>query len=65
MSEVDLVGQVMVSEGLARVRLNGKVQEYQVRELPESFIRWQLDYKQQVYDATVHNWDRGRYLERA
>ncbi len=55
MSEVDLIGQVVVSDGLARVRTNGKVQEYQVKELPESFIRWQLDYKERVYDAIEHD----------
>ncbi len=51
MPELDLIGQVVVSDGLARVRLNGNVQEYQVKELPENFIRWQLDYKQRIYDA--------------
>ena len=55
MPEVDLIGQVVVSDGLARVRLNGNVEEYRVKELPESFIRWQLDYKQRVYDAIEHD----------
>ena len=55
MSDVDLLGQVIVSDGLARVRTNGQVREYRIKELPESFIRWQLDYKQRVYNAIEHD----------
>ena len=55
MSEVDLIDQVVVSDGLARVRTNGQVREYRVKELPESFIRWQLDYKQRVYAGIEHD----------
>ncbi len=51
MSETDLLEQVVVVDGLARVRTNGQVREYRVKELPENFIRWQLDYKQRVYAA--------------
>jgi hypothetical protein len=51
MPEADLFEQVVVTDGQAKVRLNGTVHEYPIRELPENFIRWQLDYKQRIYDA--------------
>lgn len=51
MSEVDRLDQVMVVGGVAKVRLNGNVRQYEIKQLPENFIRWQLDYKQRVYDA--------------
>jgi len=51
MSEAELVSQVEVEGGKARIRLNGEVREFEVKELPESFIRWQLDYKHRIYDA--------------
>jgi hypothetical protein len=51
MSEADLVSQVEVVDGVARVRQNGGVREFAIKELPESFVRWQLDYKHRIYDA--------------
>ena len=42
--------QVQIVNGAARLRQNGTVHEFQIRELPEKFITWQLDYKKYVYD---------------
>ncbi len=43
--------QVQLVDGRARVQLNGESKELEVRELPEPFVRWQLDYKRRIYDA--------------
>ena len=51
MSDVEVTQQVQVVDGVARVRRNGGVQEFAIKELPESFVRWQLDYKNRIYDA--------------
>ena len=47
------VGQQMQIEGnAARLVSNGDViREFEIKELPETFIQWQLDYKRRVYDA--------------
>ena len=46
-----LVRQVTVSDGKARYTAEGDVQQFDVVELPDTFVRWQLDYKHSVYDA--------------
>lgn len=46
-----LIDQVSVTEDRARWTRNGKAQEFEIVELPEKFIRWQLDYKHSIYDA--------------
>ena len=51
MSEADVLPRVEVAGSVARVRTNGGVSELQIKELPESFVRWQLDYKHRIYDA--------------
>lgn len=51
MSEADVLPRVEVAGSVARVRTNGDVIELQIKELPESFVRWQLDYKHGIYDA--------------
>jgi hypothetical protein len=51
MSDATLERQVEVEGGVARVRRNGSVREFPIKELPESFVRWQLDYKHRIYDA--------------
>ena len=54
MSDVDVrVGQRMeVAGGVARLVENGElIRELQIQELPQAFIKWQLDYKRRVYDA--------------
>lgn len=45
------LGQVQVTDGVARVAVDGTSAEYSVVELPEPFVRWQLDYKRSIYDA--------------
>jgi hypothetical protein len=42
---------VNIDESVARWRQNGRVHEFEIKELPEKFVRWQLDYKHTVYDA--------------
>ena len=51
MSEADVLPRVEVAGSVARVRTNGDVSELEIKELPESFVRWQLDYKHGIYDA--------------
>ena len=46
-----LTPQVRVSGSNALLKENGREIEYEIKELPEKFIRWQLDYKRQIYDA--------------
>jgi hypothetical protein len=40
---------VNVSDGVVRWGQNGLGRESPIRELPEQFIRWQLDYKKDIY----------------
>ncbi len=51
MESVATINRVQVVDGVAQVQLDGEVQEFKVAELPQKFIRWQLDYKHSVYDA--------------
>jgi hypothetical protein len=46
-----LTQQVQVADGMAQLHQNGSVLDFEIRELPEKFIRWQLDYKHSIYDA--------------
>lgn len=46
-----LTSRVQVADGVARLRMNGDSRGLDVRELPEGFVRWQLDYKHSIYDA--------------
>ena len=46
-----LTTQVQVSGSNALLKENGREIEYEIKELPEKFIRWQLDYKWKIYDA--------------
>jgi hypothetical protein len=40
----------MVSNGIAKYRNNGSSRDFEIKELPEKFIRWQLDYKNSIYN---------------
>lgn len=46
-----LVRQVQVSGQNARLKQNGRTVDFEIKELPEQFVRWQLDYKHSIYDA--------------
>ena len=52
-----LYGQVTVADGVARQNMEGAegTREFELKELPEKFVKWQLDYKHQVYDAIERN----------
>ena len=52
MTDTKLLEQVTVAEGTAKLRQNGRTQDFEIKELPEEFVRWQLDYKQRIY-ATI------------
>jgi hypothetical protein len=43
--------QVQVLDGVARLNQNGRSREFAIKELPEKFVNWQLDYKKYVYDT--------------
>lgn len=47
----ELTQQVQVEGGVARMRQRGLSKEFEIKELPDGFIRWQLDYKHSIYDA--------------
>ncbi|HET7089807.1 MAG TPA: hypothetical protein VFL17_14310 [Anaerolineae bacterium] len=47
---VTMTRQVQVFDGVARLSQNGDVREFRIKELPEKFIGWQLDYKKHIYD---------------
>ena len=55
MTDVDVRAperRVEVAEGTARLLEDGVVaRELEIKELPEPFVQWQLDYKSRVYDA--------------
>jgi hypothetical protein len=42
--------QVLISNGIAKWKQNGSAREFEIKELPEEFIRWQLDYKNSIYN---------------
>lgn len=42
---------VRVSNNVATARIDGYDREFEIKELPDSFVRWQLDYKNSIYDA--------------
>lgn len=46
-----LTQQVQVENNIARINMNEQVRELKIRELPEKFVRWQLDYKNRIYNA--------------
>jgi hypothetical protein len=41
--------QVILTGEVAQWRQNGTIREFEIKELPEKFVRWQLDYKNSVY----------------
>ena len=46
-----LTRQVQFRDGMVHWQRNGDTRSFDVKELPESFVRWQLDYKHSIYDA--------------
>jgi hypothetical protein len=55
MSEMEALPLVEVTGSVAKLQTNGGVSEFEIKELPENFIQWQLDYKRGVYDAIERN----------
>jgi hypothetical protein len=69
-----LIKQVQIRDGVAHLARARNTRLFEVRELPDRFVRWQLDYKHSIYDAierdtyiafnaghlpVVATWDRG------
>jgi len=46
-----LMQQVQVTNGKAQLNKNGQISEFEIKELPQKFIRWQVDYKNSIYDS--------------
>jgi hypothetical protein len=46
-----LTQQVQVFDGIAQLNRNGNSREFAIKELPEKFVNWQLEYKQHIYDT--------------
>lgn len=46
-----LTKTLRLENGIARVGVNGETREFEIKPLPQKFIRWQLDYKKSIYDA--------------
>lgn len=46
-----LTRQVQVSDGIAQLSQADRGLKFNIKELPEKFVRWQLDYKRKIYDA--------------
>ena len=46
-----LTQRVQVVNGKAKVNQNGGTREFEIKQLPNKFIRWQLEYKHRIYDA--------------
>jgi hypothetical protein len=46
-----LTQRVQVKDGIATLRGTAGDTQLEVKELPEKFIRWQLDYKHKIYDS--------------
>ena len=47
----ELVNKVQVTGNVISFENEGKKQEFEIAELPPKFVRWQLDYKNGIYDA--------------
>lgn len=47
--------RIKVDGAVGKLSMNGATEEFKVQELPEDFIRWQLDYKHSIYDAIEKN----------
>ncbi len=47
--------RINVDGNVGTLSMNDTVQNFNVLELPEDFIRWQLDYKHGIYDAIAKN----------
>lgn len=51
MSTLAQGARIEIKDGVAHRHENGRIQTFEIKELPEAFVRWQLDYKRSVYDA--------------
>lgn len=50
LDRVTQMRQVQILDGIARLNQNGHSRDYPIKELPEQFVNWQLEYKRYVYD---------------
>lgn len=47
----ELIQQVQVSDNVATLNKGEINKSFEIEELPDKFVRWQLDYKHSIYDA--------------
>ena len=52
---LDVSNRVTLSDSMAHVATDSGVEQFEVKDLPDDFIRWQLDYKHSIYDAIEKN----------
>jgi hypothetical protein len=45
-----LTGRLTIEGNVARLNMNGNSSDYSIKELPDQFSNWQLDYKRYIYD---------------
>jgi hypothetical protein len=43
--------RIRIADGVARWTRDDEVREFPIKELPEAFTSWQVDYKRSIYDA--------------
>ncbi|MFQ5629042.1 MAG: hypothetical protein ACE5I1_09800 [bacterium] len=46
-----LIETIQIKDNLAHLKTNGQIRKLEIKELPQKFVRWQLDYKNRIYDA--------------
>jgi len=47
----NVVNKVSIKDNTVSFEKDGKLNDFVVSELPQKFVRWQLDYKNSIYDA--------------
>jgi hypothetical protein len=55
MPQVEVLPRVEVTGSVAKLEMNGESSALEIKELPQNFVRWQLDYKRGIYDAIEKN----------
>lgn len=48
---VSAVNRVTVVDDVATVEHQGQMLQFEIKELPPRFVRWQIEYKHKIYDA--------------
>jgi len=51
----ELLERVSIADNTITVHTDGVTQDFDIRQLPDDFIHWQLEYKHSIYDAIEKN----------